>query len=198
MGFPNQSNHNDETADPRISSHVSVAIRNMLTKISKLKNTSSTTTASSRAAMVGASRNTNHAAANTSDCPASPRPAHASTFDGSGDDGTNVDGSSQTTNFSLPGTLQDTQGTHGEDNQHPHSSLTFGNHGPPPGLESGNDQHSPKGRNVGTQGFRRLPPPPGFGPSFGTRQYPPGFRPPVMFEKCFSLASTRIVSLFTH
>lgn len=204
MGFPNQSSHNDEKADPQLSGHVLIAIRNVLTKISKLKNTSSTTSGSSRTAMVGAC-NTDHAAANTSGCPASPRPAHASTFDGSGDDGANVDGSSHTTILPLPGTLQGTQGARGEGNQHPHPALIFGNHGPPPGLKGANgqpglhaaarNQYFPKGQSVGTRGFRRLPPPPGFGPSFGNRQYPPGFRPPVMFEKCFSLASTRIVSL---
>lgn len=204
MGSSDQNDKQDEEAHPQYSRQFSNAIRNVLTKISKLKNTVGTTTGDSQAAMVAGPSNSDPSAANTSNDPASPRPAHISTFDGSGGNATNADESAQPPPTPPPDPVVDAQGAHVEDNQHPHPGLIFGNYGPPPGFTSANlqaehqatagNQHPQPGQVLGTRGFRRLPPPPGFGPPFGNRRYPPGFRPPVMFEKCFSLASTRIVS----
>lgn len=167
--------------------HVPNAMRNLLIKISKLKNIGHTAASGLHAAMVGAFSNPDPSAANTPGCPASPRPVHATISDGSRGNGDNIEQSSQTAPLSPPGSVLGTDGTQDEGSQHPHPSLIFGNYGPPPGIAGVVHQ-------AGNQSPRRLSPPPGFGPPFGSRRYPPGFRPPVMFEKCFSLASTRIVS----
>lgn len=178
------SNEKDGNTLFQYSLHVPSAVRNVLTKISKLKNTAAS---GLRAAMAGASSNPDPSAANPSACPASPRPAHASISKGSGGNGAKVEQSAQMNPLPPPGSVPGTHDAHVEANQHPHPGLIFGNYRPPPSLSGVIHQ-------AGNQMPRRLPPPPGFGPPFGNRRYPPGFRPPVMFEKCFSLASTRIVS----
>lgn len=204
MDFTNQINNESEKPHLQYSRQVPNATRNVLTKIFKFKNSSGDTTDSLPAAMADASSNSDLSAAGASDCPSSPRPTHASISDGSEGSDADIEESSRAVSLSPPDSVPDTQGAHVEGSQYPHPGLIFGNHGPPPGLTGANHQavHQETAENqrplqnqaLGTQGFRRLPPPPGFGTSFGNRRYPSGFRPPVMFEKCFSLASTRIVS----
>lgn len=192
MDSSDQNDRQDGKSRTRSPRHGSNAVRDVLTTVAKLNNIGRSTAAILRASTVGGSNDSDPSAAKTADCPASPRPAHTSTFQGPGEDDTRVEASSQTIPLSPPGPLPVTQGAHVQDSQYPPPGLVFGNRGPPPGFSAANQQQID---NFGPLGFRGLPPPPGFGPSFGNRLYSPVFRPPMMFEKCFSLAATRVVSI---